>query len=165
MKAGPLLAIGLMALAAGCGGKGDSHSDEAAAIEPARVAPDEVLSRDPYMGVSCPTPNSFACDRVGLAVWLREPALRVDAAIAGRELALDDPEWSEPAEDGARRMFAGFLQPAGLIDGPLEVTADAGSDRWIGRDPMFASVDLRIERTDCTTIVTTLDVGLSPGWG
>jgi hypothetical protein len=28
-----------------------------------------------------------------------------------------------------------------------------------------ASVDLRIERADGTTIVTTLDVGLSPGWG
>jgi hypothetical protein len=78
------------------------------------------------MGVSCRTPNSFACDRVGLAVWLREPAVRVDAAIADQELEPDDPEWSGPAEDGERRMFAGFLQPAGLIDGPLQLTPDAG---------------------------------------
>jgi hypothetical protein len=165
MKAAPLLAIVLIALAGGCGGEGGSHSGDAAAIEPTQVPADEVLSRDPYMGVSCPTPNSFECDRVGLTVWLREPAVRVEAEIAGRELELDDPEWSEPREDGARRMFAGFLQPAGLIDGPLEVTADAGSDRWIGRDPVSASVDLRIERADGTTTVTTLDVGLSPGWG
>jgi hypothetical protein len=43
------------------------------------------------MGVSCPIPNSFACDRVGVAVWLREPALSVDAAIAGREVQLMIP--------------------------------------------------------------------------
>jgi hypothetical protein len=89
----------------------------------------------------------------------------VEGAIAGRKLELDDPEWSEPTEDGSRRMFAGFLQPAGLVDGPLEVTADAGPDRWIGRDPVSASVDLRIERADGTTIVATLDVRLAPGWG
>src|SRR3954453_23491694 len=67
-------------------------------------------------------PNSFACDRVGLAVWLREPAVKVDAEIAGQRLQLDDPEWSGPAKEGQRAEFAGFLQPAGLIDGPLKVT-------------------------------------------
>ena len=58
--------------------------------EPPNVPPDQVLSRDPYMGVSCQVSNSFACDRVGLAVWLREPATRVRAAIADREFELDD---------------------------------------------------------------------------
>jgi hypothetical protein len=165
MKVGPLLAIGLTALVTGCGAESERQSGEAGAGEPVQVAANEVLSRDPYMGVSCPTPNSFACDRVGLAVWLHEPAVSVDAAIAGRELELDDPEWSEPAEHGQRRMFAGFLQPAGLIDGPLEVTADAGPDRWIGRDPASAIVDLQIARADGTTVVATVEVGLAPGWG
>ena len=62
-------------------------------------------------------------------------------------------------------MFAGFLQPAGLIDGPLQVSPDAGSDRWIGRNPVFATVDLRIIRDDGATTTTTVEVGLAPGWG
>jgi hypothetical protein len=77
---------------------------------------------------------------------------------------LDDPEWSEPAEDGERRMFAGFLQPAGLIDGPLQVTPDDGPDRWLGREPVSAAVELRIVDGGATT-TTTVEVGLSPGWG
>jgi hypothetical protein len=117
------------------------------------------------MGVSCPIANHFACDRVGLAVWLRDPAVRVDATIEGRELELDDPEWGEPPEDGERRMFAGFLQPAGLIDGPLKVTADAGPDRWIGREPVSAAVDLRIIRESGATDTTSLEVRLMAGWG
>jgi len=125
----------------------------------------DVLSREPYMGVSCHVANSFACDRVGLAVWLREPAARVEAAIEGRELSLDDPEWSGPADDGQRRMFAGFLQPAGLIDGRLEVTPDAGPMRWIGREPVSAAVELRIVDGDANTTTTKVEVGLSPGWG
>lgn len=117
------------------------------------------------MGVSCPIGNSFACDRVGLAVWLREPATRVDAEIADRELKLDDPEWSGPAEDGQRRMFAGFLQPAGLIDGPLKVTPDRGPDRWIGRTPVSAPVELWIVGKDGAISATAVEVRLSPGWG
>jgi hypothetical protein len=150
-----------VAFAAGCGGDDGGRS---AGEEPAQAPAGEVLSRDPYMGVSCPIANSFACDRVGLAVWLREPAERVDAAIAGREVELDDPEWSEPAEGGERRMFAGFLQPAGLIDGPLQVTPDDGPDRWLGREPVSATVELRIVDGGATT-TTTVEVGLSPGWG
>jgi hypothetical protein len=115
--------------------------------------------------VSCHVANSFACDRVGLAVWLREPAARVEAAIEGREVSLDDPEWSGPAHDGERRMFAGFLQPAGLIDGPLEVTPDAGPMRWIGREPVSAVVELRIVDADANTTTTKVEVGLSSGWG
>jgi hypothetical protein len=132
--------------------------------EPPNVPPDQVLSRDPYMGVSCQVSNSFACDRVGLAVWLREPATRVRAAIADREFELDDPGWSGPAVDGQRRMFAGFLQPAGLIDGPLRITPDDGPDRWIGRKPVSAPVKLWI-RDGSTTTTTSLQVQLSPGWG
>ena len=151
----PVLAIVLAtAFVAGCGGE-----------RLARAPAEDLLSRDPYMGVSCRTSNSFACDRVGLAVWLREPAARVDAAIAGRDLELDDREWSGAAKEGERRMFAGFLQPAGLIDGPLQVTADAGPDRWIGREPVSATVELWIVGEDGATTTTRLDVGLSPGWG
>jgi hypothetical protein len=166
VKTPAVLAIVLAAaLVAGCGDDDDKRSAESGANRLARASADEVLSREPYMGVSCSMANHFACDRVGLAVWLREPAASVDAAIAGRELELDDPEWSEPPENGERRMFAGFLQPAGLIDGPLKVTADAGPDRWIGREPVSARVDLRIVRGGGTTDTTSVDVRLSAGWG
>jgi len=124
----------------------------------------EILRRDPYMGVSCRVPNSFACNRVGLAVWLREPAVRVRAAIAGRAFSLDDPQWSGRAQH-ERRTFAGFLQPAGLIDGPLQVTPDAGPDRWIGREPVSAPVKLWIVRDHGPPITTTVHVRLMPGWG
>jgi hypothetical protein len=163
VNARSVLAITLTtALAVGCGGEEGKQGGETGS-PPARVSAEDVLSRNPYMGVSCGIPNSFACDRVGLAVSLREPAVRVDAAIAGREFELDDPDWSGPVEDGQRRMFAGFLQPAGLIDGPLEVTPDAGPDRWIGREPVSATVDLVIARANGTTTTTTVEIGLSPG--
>ena len=162
VKTRSVLAIALAAsLAVGCGAKQAQDGGTAVAAVPSR----EVLLRDPYMGVSCRTPNSFACDRVRLAVWLREPAVKVDAAIAGQGLQLDDPNWSGRAKEGQRRMFAGFLQPAGLIDGPLQVTADDGPDRWIGRKPVYATVDLRIVRADGAESTTTVKVGLSAGWG
>jgi hypothetical protein len=64
------------------------------------------------MAVACHIPNSIACDRVGLAVWLRHPALSISATIAGAPLQLNNPDWSGPARHGRRRMFAGFLHPA-----------------------------------------------------
>jgi hypothetical protein len=148
-------------LAVGCG-EADPATRSADATA---VAAGEVLERDPYMGVSCRAPNEFGCDRVGLAVWLRRPAASVDASIAGRDLRLDDKEWSETEENGERRMFAGFLQPAGLIDGPLRLTADYGPGRWIGRDPVSAPVEIRIVRSDGSVEATSVEVGLSAGWG
>jgi hypothetical protein len=151
------------AFVAGCGDEDAQQSG--GGDREARTAAEELLSRESYMGMSCRIANSFACDRVGLAVWLREPAVRVDATIAGGELELDDPEWSGPVEEGERRMFAGFLQPAGLVDGPLEVTPDGGPDRWFGRDPVTTTVDLSIVRDDGATDTTSVEVPLSPGWG
>jgi hypothetical protein len=106
-------------------------------------------------------PNSFSCDRIGIAVWLRKPAVEVTAAIAGRRVSLDDPDWSVPEQ----LMYAGFLQPAGLIHGPLKLTADASHDRWIGREPMSVPLTLRIVRKDGTVSTTRLRARLSPGWG
>jgi hypothetical protein len=167
MRAHHLVAIVLaVAVTLGCGAAEDDGDRSAPGDSFATVPANEVLSRDAYMGVSCPASNEFRCDRVGLAVWLREPALEVDAAIAGRELELDDPEWSEQPDDHGRRgMFAGFLQPAGLIDGPIQVTPDDGPDRWLGSEPVSATVDLRIVESTGETTRTTTEVNLSPGWG
>lgn len=127
---------------------------------------ESVLSRGPYMGISCKTPNRFSCDRVGLAVWLRQPATSVEAEIAGRRLELNDPGWSAPLKNGERRAFAGFLKPAGLLEpGPLHVAADQGRNRWIGRKPVSATVNLSILQKDGLRTTTTVRVGLSAGWG
>ena len=45
---------------------------------------------DAYMGVACSKPNSIACDRIGLAVWLPRRPARLTAFIAGRKLTLHD---------------------------------------------------------------------------
>ena len=156
------LLLVVLAVAVGCG---DHGTGDEARSNPPLADSEDVLSRDPYMGVSCREPNSFACDRIGLAVWLREPAERVDAAVEGRELALDDPMWSEPADHGQREMFAGFLWPAGIVDGPLALKPDDGPDRWIGREPVSATVELRITREDGSVTDTLTEVPLSAGWG
>jgi hypothetical protein len=128
--------------------------------------PGVLLARAPYLGVACPQANSIACDRVGLAVWLRHAAESVTATIQGRALRLDDDEWSGPAlPNGRRRMFAGFLQPAGLLDGPLKVKPEARSSRWYGRTPVRAGVRLTIRRSGEHYTRTSLVVPLAAGWG
>jgi hypothetical protein len=46
------------------------------------------LARPPYVGLACRTPNSPVCGRVGMAVWLRRPALAVTAVLAGFRVTL-----------------------------------------------------------------------------
>jgi hypothetical protein len=48
------------------------------------------LLQPPYLGIACPGPNTTTCGRVGIAVWLRGPARRVDATIAGVTVRLHD---------------------------------------------------------------------------
>jgi hypothetical protein len=159
------VSIAVLAVAVGCGDQRDPGGSSDEPVSSTELPSGDVLSRPPYMGVSCPIPNSYACDRVGLAVWLEAPASRVEATIAGQELALDDHEWSGPPKDGERQMFAGFLAPAGLIDGPLALTDDDGPGRWIGREPISAPVEFRIVRADGSVIATSVEVELSAGWG
>jgi hypothetical protein len=135
--------------------------------QPLGVRPQTVLARVPYVGVACVGhPNSIACDRVGVAVWLLRPARRVTATIGGRSVVLDDREWSGPKRHGNRRMFAGFLQPAGLLPGgALEVQPDAGRYFWEGSHPVSGLLRLVIAYADGRERATALNVELSPGWG
>jgi hypothetical protein len=125
-----------------------------------------VLAKAPYMGVSCPIANSIACDRVGLAIWLRHPATSVTATIAGRPLTLDDPTWAPRHQrHGPRTAFTGFLQPAGIVSN-LHVNTDSGGDRWTGiRFPAPPLVQLRVHYPSGKTVTTQLHVDLAPGWG
>jgi hypothetical protein len=128
------------------------------------VSPAAVLAGSPFMGVACRVANSIACDRVGLAVWLRRPALSVSATIDGRALRLDNAAWSGATHRGRRSMFAGFLRPVGLVN-MLHLTTSAGPVRWLGNDAPSPQVTLRIDDGNSRVSVTRVDVYLSAGWG
>jgi hypothetical protein len=119
-----------------------------------------LLSREAYVGVSCPQASSIACDRVGLALWLAVSARRVTATIDGRTLRLHPTRWRDK-----QAPWIGYLQPAGLLDGELRVTPDRGRDHWEGRHPKNARVVVRLTRPDGTRAVSRLTVALRAGWG
>ena len=127
----------------------------------------------PYMGVACPDPNTIACDRVGLSVVLRRPALAVQATIAGHTFSLDPDaphHWhriDDPNPDARAPTiaFAGYLRPAGLR-ARLHVIPDIDPTHWIGRNPVPAPlVRLRITQPDGPILSTHVRTRLSPGWG
>ena len=99
--------------------------------------PKQLLARTPYLGVSCPQANSFTCDRVGLAVWLRHSAVSVAVTINEHHFSARRSPVERSRPPRQTRAVAGFLQPAGLLSGPLKVTADDGSGRWIGGKPVI----------------------------
>jgi hypothetical protein len=163
-----VIASGLAALGLGIAGH-DLWAGAGLRSSAAYVAPDAVLARSPYMGVACPAPNSLACDRLGLAVWLRRPANSVDATVSGWPMKLnwwgDRPPGSRPAPSSPRTAFDGFLQPAGLV-GHLGVRPDAGPADWLGSGALAAPVVvLRVAYADGTTALTRLAVPLATGWG
>ena len=149
-------AVGVLYLAV------DPGRDEPAQV-PRMVAAEATLARAPYMGVSCATPNSIVCDRIGLAVWLRRPAQSVHAVVAGRQFALDDREWRGPRRPERRALFYGFLQSAGVVS-HLGARPDRHG-RWIGRGTAKSSVRLRIDFGSGDIAVTRVDVPLMAGWG
>jgi hypothetical protein len=119
-----------------------------------------LLRRVPYLGVRCPTANSIACDRVGLAVWLRAPARRLTATIDGHRFRL-----RPPASPGG--YWEGTLQPAGLLTpgSALHVTPDRGRYHWEGRHPVRAVVHLAATEADGAPAGTNIAVDLRPGYG
>ena len=146
----------------GCGSEREASPRPPPPAEHAQAT--AVLERMPYLGVSCYEPDSTDCDEVGLAVWLRHPAAGVEAEIDGQRFALDDREWSgEATRNGTRRMFAGFLQPAGLSgDGSLRIE---GKVPWYGDPPVKAHVRLWIREEGGRTLTTAVELPLHPGWG
>jgi hypothetical protein len=146
---------------AACGSRAADRAGPAPGATTTTAAADHgerYLSRPPDVGVACPRANSIACDRVGLAVWLRRPAQRVTATIDGRPLRL-----RAGRPDGAG--YEGYLQPAGLLDGPLEVTPDRGRFYWQGSHPRDARLQIVIRRASGATDRVSLSVPLRPGWG
>jgi hypothetical protein len=153
-----VVAAGVGVAIVAAGGRGPNRRPRPAAPHAVVVAADTVVART-YMGVSCHRANWIGCDRVGLAVWLKRPARMVSATIAGRPLRLDDKAWSVRRE----RMYAGFLQPAGLRR-RLHVRADA-DDTWGGSPTPTPVVTLRVVYPSGGAVTTRLRVPLMAGWG
>jgi hypothetical protein len=61
--------------------------------------------------------------------------------------------------------FEGYLRPAGLLDGPLKVTADRGRFGWTGRRGVEGTVRIIATHRNGSTSETELRVPLRPGWG
>jgi hypothetical protein len=131
--------------------------------EATRVAPATVLAQTPSMGVACLT---RACDAVGLAVWLRQPATHVSATIAGHPLTLTTRGaqlYLPPSRYRNGTMLVGYLTPLRAIT-PLRLTTIAPT-MWAsgsGPDPL---VRLRIDYSSGRVLLTQLRIPIQPGWG
>jgi hypothetical protein len=133
-------------------------------VEPAAAA----FLQSPSMGVACPIPNSIACDRLGLAVWLTRRAT-VTATIAdGPRIRLDDPHWSYFVRDHGRAIYVytGFLQPAGFTT-RFHIIPKADTQTWDGSTSHAPSplVHFRIDYGLDDIVFTQTHVLLRPGWG
>jgi hypothetical protein len=130
------------------------------------VAPHVAFWQAPYMGVACPIPNSIACDRIGLAVWLRRPAVAVTASIDGTTLRL----WTGPRSPSAwtsrptNTGFTAYLQPAGLLTA-FHVTPQSGTSIWYGAPTPSPMVRFRIDYGHGHVVTTQRRVPLMAGWG
>jgi hypothetical protein len=121
----------------------------------APVLPRLELRKEPGMGVACPAaPNSIACDRIAIAVQLWRLGPRVIRATVGGRTAVLRPQDGVP-------FYLGYLQPAGLIDGPLKVIPDHGRFGWFGDHPKFAVMTIRAKGY----APVRRRVELSTGWG
>jgi hypothetical protein len=164
----------ILALSRDSGRVFDHAQPSPATSVPARLA----LQRAPYIGVSCRTPNSIACDRVGLVIWLRRPVARLTATINGRTVAMGLPcgaaRYHETCSSYCRHVvrdqpcgthFEGFLRPAGLLDGSLKVKPDRGRYHWIGTHETIGTVRILATYRDGETATITKRVRVSAGWG
>jgi hypothetical protein len=155
--------LGLSLSASGGGGSPTQGSGVPRLLGPGKIeAPRLVFLQNPYMGISCRLPNSVACDRVGLAVWLRRPAV-VTATIDGLALRLNDPTWSEAFPTGRPTTFtyAGFLQPADMT---TRMHVPSSSMLFVKPLPS-PSVWFRIDFGHGNVVLTHKYVQLEPGWG
>jgi len=158
-----LAGLGLFALRGGSSSPPDTLRSQPSRSPVIALDTAAVFSRAPYMGVACGVPNWIGCDRIGLSIWLRHPAVAVTATIAGRSFALDDRSWSGPAHDGTRTHFSGFLRHAritarlGVIPGP--------GQHWSGRGTPSPLVMLEIAEPGHRTIQAWTNVDLMAGWG
>jgi hypothetical protein len=147
---------------------GHAHATRVAASHPPSVTrgaiqrPTSLFVEPPGLGVACPVADSIACDRVGLEVWLRRPAVAISATIAGRRVRFD-PQASSPLRHGRRTFFDGYLDRAG-IETYFHVKPDADL-HWNGSHAPSTAVRLRIDYGNGATVSTQIKAQLTPGFG
>ena len=126
---------------------------------PTSAAAAAVFSQAPDMGVAC---HSGACDSVGLAVWLRRPALSVSATIAGHPFGLTTWQARPFMPSTPRKMFVGYLTPLRIITRMRLVRPPSAWPTAYSPSPL---VSLRITYRGGRVVTTRLRVPVQPGWG
>ena len=113
----------------------------------------------PFLGVSCPVPNSIACDRVGIGVHLRRAATLVTVQVADRLVTLSPPL------DLPDDLWLGYLFNAGLRSGPLNVGIPGTVHIWSGSPEVDAQVRVTAFFPDGLAATRGDTVQLHPGFG
>jgi hypothetical protein len=114
------------------------------------------LGAFPYLGVSCPVGNAITCDRVGIGVTLRRPAVLLTVKLAGRTVTLSSPS-------AGSDIWLGYLDHAGLRHGRLAVRARGGY--WYGEPLVTPRVVLTVFFRDGTSAVLEGADQLHAGFG
>ncbi len=127
---------------------------------PAARAPRQLgASVLPFLGVACGTPNSIACDRVGVGVNIAAATL-VMVEVAGRFVTL-----SPPTDAPNDHLWLGYLDGAGLRHGPLDVRISPHATRWFGVPEVQPPVAVDVFFGDGTVGTVTGRGFLHPGFG
>jgi hypothetical protein len=131
------------------------------------VAPAAVLAQPPDVGMACL--QARACDRVGVAVWLRRPAESVSATVEGHPVALDlrAAAQFEPDAQRTRRMFVGYFQWPRLAGTRIFFAAGPPSRWWAANPASWPAplVVIRIAGPNAAVALTATRVSLQGGWG
>ena len=127
---------------------------------PAARAPRRLQSTAfPFLGVVCGSPNSIACDRVGVGVNI-DAATLVMVEVAGRFVTL-----SPPTDAPNDHLWLGYLYKAGLRHGPLDVRISPHAIRWFGTPEVQPPVTVDVFFQDGTVGTLTGRGFLHAGFG
>ena len=127
---------------------------------PAARAPRRLQSTAfPFLGVACGSPNSIACDRVGVGVNI-DAATLVMVEVAGRFVTL-----SPPTDAPNDHLWLGYLYKAGLRHGPLDVRISPHAIRWFGTPEVQPPVTVDVFFQDGTVGTLTGRGFLHAGFG
>jgi hypothetical protein len=112
------------------------------------------LPRGPYLGLRCHNPKVLRCGRVGLAVWLAQPARDVTAIVDGHDVVL------HTHAGGSRPYRRGLFWEGIFADPNAQRIADA-----YGSASGSVTVRLRVAENDGSIGNTNTTVPLSEGYG
>ena len=108
------------------------------------------LPRDPFVGLSCYNPKVLRCGRVGLAVWLTQPARDVTAIVDRHEVVL------RTHAGGTGSYRRGLFWEGIFADPSAQRIADASGS---------VSVRLRVTESDGSVGNANSTVRVSEGYG